>query len=52
MAIGTLIILGLILLLIGLVSEEDWAYWFGITFIIVASVAALSELVLPPVVHL
>ena len=52
MAVGILMIIGLILLLIGLISEEDWAYWFGVAFIVISSIAILSELALPPVVHL
>lgn len=50
MAIGSLIILGMILLLIGLIVEEDWAYWFGIFFIVIGAVSVVSELAIPPMV--
>ena len=52
MAVGILIIIGMILLLIGLIIEEDWAYWFGVFFIVIGAVSILSELALPPVMHL
>ena len=51
MAIGILIIIGMILLLVSLITEEDMAYWFGVALIVIAIIAILSELALPPVVH-